>query len=99
MAGQIPDSNKDELLDWVHWCLRVGHLCFRPSLSFTLSEARLDLQDVLHVLRCSREVTLGDFALGCWTIRGPNADGVRIAVVIARRSEKNRVKILNVWVE
>lgn len=92
-------SGNKELLDWVRLTLAAGDLSYRPSLADALGESELNLQDVLHVLETASDVSTGDFALGTHTIRGRTADSVVVAVVIAERSDRNRVKIVNAWRE
>lgn len=91
-------SDIKELLNWVHACLAAGFLSYRPSLSGTLCDLGLDLQDVLYALETCRDVT-ADYAPGTFTLHGRNVDGLAMAVVIAERSEKNRIKVLTVWRE
>jgi hypothetical protein len=52
--------------------------------------------DVLHVLRhatnCSQT-----YEGGCFVVCGQDVDGRTVSVVVAPPSEKNRVRVVKVW--
>jgi hypothetical protein len=91
-------SDIKELLEWVHLTLAFGYLSFRPSAMDAIRENGLNLQDVVHVLETSTNVST-DFAQGCFTFRGPTPDCEAVAVVIAERGDKSRIKLIKAWRE
>lgn len=90
-------SDKKELIEWVLLTLIGGDISFRPSLSGVLIDLGLTLIDVVNVLEAPYAIST-DFADGCYVFRA-HVDERMVAVVIARRSEKNRIKIIKVWRE
>lgn len=94
MGNQSPDIN--EVVEWVRATLIGGYLSYSPSLMDEVLEMDLNMQDVVHVLLTSTNVSR-DFAPGCFTFRGPTADCESVAVVVAERSDANRVKLIKVW--
>lgn len=96
MVSQSPDIK--ELVAWVRVTLVNGYLSYRQCVLDELHEMDLDLHDVVIILMTSSNVRM-DFAPGCFTFRGPTADGEAVAVVIAERKHADRVKLIKVWRE
>lgn len=57
----------------------------------------LTLSDVLYVLRTATTIS-GRYEGACFVVSGANVDGVRLSVVVAPPSAKNRVRVVKVWV-
>jgi serine protease inhibitor ecotin len=66
------------------------------SLQEQFDECKLDLLDVLHVLRTAPTVQ-GRYVGGCFVVRGADLSGRRISVVVAPPSDKDRVRVVKVW--
>lgn len=95
MPRQVGDIK--ELLEWVRLTLAAGDISFRPNLSDVLQEFGLLFVDVINILESPDSVGT-DFGIGTYVFRG-RVDERTTAVVIAERSEKNRIKIVKVWRE
>jgi hypothetical protein len=90
--------SSDDLLGWVRE--RLEHDCegyernncvLNQLLKFELQTA-----DVLHVLRNAKRCSQ-DYEGGCFVVRGNDLDGRLVSIVVAPPSDKNRVRVVKVW--
>lgn len=63
-----------------------------------MQELQIDLLDIIFVLgRCTKIAQ--DYSGSCFTVRGDTTDSIRVAIVIAPKNKKNRIKVVKVWKE
>ena len=90
--------SSDYLLAWLRD--RLQPECERyecdDATSARMEELDVSMMDVFYVLRTAVRVSRG-YDGGCFTVRGTDLDGRHLSVVVAPPSDKNRVRLVRVW--
>jgi hypothetical protein len=93
--------SSDNYLAWLRDKLEPE--CERYECDSTVSdwmfENNVHLMDIFHVLRNPPLRTSRDYDGGCFVIQGEDLDGRLLAIVVAPPSDKNRVRVVKVWME
>jgi hypothetical protein len=90
--------SSDYLVAWLRDRLEPEcerHEC-DDAVSDRMEELDVSLMDVFFVLRKAARTTRG-YDGGCFTVRGTDLDGRQLSVVVAPPSDKNRVRLVRVW--
>jgi Domain of unknown function (DUF4258) len=88
----------DDLLSWVRERLEHNFGGYERNACVVdqMVEADLHTKDVLEVLRNAKKCSQ-TYDGGCFVVRGQDVDGRLVSVVVAPPSDKNRVRVVKVW--
>jgi hypothetical protein len=91
--------SSDYLLAWLREVLQPEFERYEcgSAVSTRMEELDVSLMDVIFALRNST-VANRDYEGGCFTVRGIDLDERKLSIVVAPPSEKNRVRVVKVWI-